>query len=639
MSLVARQSPISSMTSLYAHQTPHSLMDHHVINLAPNQLSQNPPQLSNLPPLQPSTAQPLPPQLNVPSFAYNSTNFSSPASALLIGTQQTVHAKLRSTDIPYDRTQGTLGVPLQTWKSPPDLPFASFVGQQSHLVPNAPTTVPRDFDMSSTSTAVPNRKPSPDYLPSSSSPPGGPYPPLPTSQPSLFPSRVSSPEPEATLARTNKRRSGSESDCGTNGEGRNSDREATAASAGAPPRRKSAKPFRSPSRSSPNPGFRELSASIGGLDGEKEIVTVPEASLQLPTILEMSPEPPQLIQSVIKLDVFHMYRVRPRTLLYDKKLQKRLREIKTRTLERWIEPADSRPATTAREVKENRARRDKERRDRERERDRERDRDRTLERPDRALHNVLYQQRTPSGEIVLTSSRSRQRHFGSVVGSQDIVALRNPSEDGRMMGYDSTEHELASSGSETRRDSLSDDQLSGTALTKMPKRRGRKPNLTRVAAIALHQGAVNVTGLAGIADLINSVAGGNGEASEGDNLTEAQRKGSLAALARLQSRPEDTAGAPMVSWKGTPLPVTPDMIGYNLLTVEEKRICSILRLYPEQYLKIKETLLTAKETRGFFKKREAQKMCRVDVNKTAKIYDWFIALGWLPFGEVHPEEL
>lgn len=71
--------------------------------------------------------------------------------------------------------------------------------------------------------------------------------------------------------------------------------------------------------------------------------------------------------------------------------------------------------------------------------------------------------------------------------------------------------------------------------------------------------------------------------------------------------------------------------GYDLLTDEEKKICSILRLLPVQYLAIKDALLSAYEQRKTpFKKREAQKMCRVDVNKTAKVYDWFRYLNWLP---------
>ncbi|KXS20515.1 hypothetical protein M427DRAFT_131305 [Gonapodya prolifera JEL478] len=613
------------MTSIHSFNPPHNLMDHHIINFASSAIPQNPPIL----PVHPihTTPQSSPP--SIPPFRHlpypishaQLYSHSSPVSLSATGPTKGYSASVK-TEPQRD-----------AWDFAKSIQGSSSSSQHSQQVPN-PGVFAADIRAQSythldTSVAVPDRDPSPLPPPSTYSPASGPCPPLPTSQVPLFPTRVMSPEPEALSARASKRRSGSESDCATAGDRRSSDREMSASS-GAPPRRKSAKPFRSPSRSSPNPGFKELPPFV--TDTDKEGTVVPDSGSALPTILEASPEPPEFLPQVIKLDVFHVYRVRPRTLLYDKKLQKRLREIKIRSLDRWMDSADPQ-STSSSPGKEIRSRRERDRRDR------ERDRERASDRPERVLHNVLYQQRMPSGDIVLTSSRSRQRQFGSVMSTSDAIAATPSSDDGRMSAYDNYEHDSGSTDNDTRRGSISDDQ--GVALTKIPKRRGRKPNLTRVAAIALHQGAVNVTGLAGIADLINSVAGGSGsgDANDGSDMSEAQRKSSLAALARLQSRPEETAGAPMVSWKGTPLPVTPDMIGYNLLTSEEKRICSILRLYPEQYLKIKETLITAKETRGFFKKREAQKMCRVDVNKTAKIYDWFIALGWLPFGEVHPEEL
>ncbi|KAI8851819.1 hypothetical protein BC829DRAFT_386093, partial [Chytridium lagenaria] len=47
------------------------------------------------------------------------------------------------------------------------------------------------------------------------------------------------------------------------------------------------------------------------------------------------------------------------------------------------------------------------------------------------------------------------------------------------------------------------------------------------------------------------------------------------------------------------------------------------------YLSIKQHLLSARYQFGTFKKREAQRLCRVDVNKTGKIFDWFVARGWL----------
>ncbi|KAJ2659722.1 hypothetical protein IWW48_003323 [Coemansia sp. RSA 1200] len=87
-----------------------------------------------------------------------------------------------------------------------------------------------------------------------------------------------------------------------------------------------------------------------------------------------------------------------------------------------------------------------------------------------------------------------------------------------------------------------------------------------------------------------------------------------------------------IKWtKAAPMDVT----GYPLaefLSLAELDCCSILRLHPEQYLAIKHSLVRAGRTMpaGTFKKRDAQKLCRVDVNKTSKVFEWFCKLGWIP---------
>ncbi|KAJ3410840.1 ATP-binding cassette sub- G member 1 [Chytridiales sp. JEL 0842] len=86
----------------------------------------------------------------------------------------------------------------------------------------------------------------------------------------------------------------------------------------------------------------------------------------------------------------------------------------------------------------------------------------------------------------------------------------------------------------------------------------------------------------------------------------------------------------MVTWaKNGPIYIDPASEGYEQLADDEIQVCSILRLPPTVYLKIKETLVSARHYKGTFKKRDAQKWCRVDVNKTGKVFDWFIAKGWL----------
>jgi len=143
---------------------------------------------------------------------------------------------------------------------------------------------------------------------------------------------------------------------------------------------------------------------------------------------------------------------------------------------------------------------------------------------------------------------------------------------------------------------------------KMPKKRGRKPNIVKV----VHEVVVSP-------ELVSP------------GLAEGQvQKVWGQGVVNLRSDPSETHGKPLPTWKNQPaLDIDESHDGYDMLTAEEILVCSRLRLLPVQYLGIKDTLLTAAHNGQVFKKREAQKMCRVDVNKTAKVFDWFLSLGLL----------
>lgn len=76
-------------------------------------------------------------------------------------------------------------------------------------------------------------------------------------------------------------------------------------------------------------------------------------------------------------------------------------------------------------------------------------------------------------------------------------------------------------------------------------------------------------------------------------------------------------------------------IGFELLHPYEVHIASTLRLSPAQYLACKRTLILA--SRKYlsvpngkqFKKSDAQKLCRIDVNKTSRLWEIFAKVGWL----------
>ncbi|KAJ1942394.1 hypothetical protein GGF37_003135 [Kickxella alabastrina] len=89
-----------------------------------------------------------------------------------------------------------------------------------------------------------------------------------------------------------------------------------------------------------------------------------------------------------------------------------------------------------------------------------------------------------------------------------------------------------------------------------------------------------------------------------------------------------------VKWaKAEPIDIADRPLADKLASAE-RHCCSVLRILPEQYVAIKQTLLREGCSRlpGTFKKRDAQRLCRIDVNKTSKIYEWFVTIGWLPAG-------
>lgn len=68
----------------------------------------------------------------------------------------------------------------------------------------------------------------------------------------------------------------------------------------------------------------------------------------------------------------------------------------------------------------------------------------------------------------------------------------------------------------------------------------------------------------------------------------------------------------------------------ELLSPEEQVLCSQLRILPKPYLAIKETLFRELiRSGGVLKKRTARELIKIDVNKTARIYEFFQAQRWI----------
>ena len=69
---------------------------------------------------------------------------------------------------------------------------------------------------------------------------------------------------------------------------------------------------------------------------------------------------------------------------------------------------------------------------------------------------------------------------------------------------------------------------------------------------------------------------------------------------------------------------------FHLLSPSEQTLCSQLRILPKSYLVIKETLFRELlRTGGTLRKRQARELIKIDVNKTARIFEFFQQQGWL----------
>lgn len=69
--------------------------------------------------------------------------------------------------------------------------------------------------------------------------------------------------------------------------------------------------------------------------------------------------------------------------------------------------------------------------------------------------------------------------------------------------------------------------------------------------------------------------------------------------------------------------------GVNLLSEEEVKLCSQLHMIPQQYMIIKNLLVTESARAGFLDKTTATHILQVDVHKVGSIYDFFIQHDWV----------
>eukprot|EP01006_Ploeotia_vitrea_P041768 TRINITY_DN66571_c6_g1_i2.p1 TRINITY_DN66571_c6_g1~~TRINITY_DN66571_c6_g1_i2.p1 ORF type:complete len:719 (+),score=379.88 TRINITY_DN66571_c6_g1_i2:58-2214(+) len=67
----------------------------------------------------------------------------------------------------------------------------------------------------------------------------------------------------------------------------------------------------------------------------------------------------------------------------------------------------------------------------------------------------------------------------------------------------------------------------------------------------------------------------------------------------------------------------------ELLSDLERKLCSELRMIPRHYIIIKDALLRECFKHGFLLKDQAEQLVKIDIQKTGKIFDFFVSSGWV----------
>eukprot|EP01116_Phalansterium_solitarium_P008268 TRINITY_DN2184_c0_g1_i1.p1 TRINITY_DN2184_c0_g1~~TRINITY_DN2184_c0_g1_i1.p1 ORF type:complete len:647 (+),score=145.14 TRINITY_DN2184_c0_g1_i1:130-2070(+) len=86
--------------------------------------------------------------------------------------------------------------------------------------------------------------------------------------------------------------------------------------------------------------------------------------------------------------------------------------------------------------------------------------------------------------------------------------------------------------------------------------------------------------------------------------------------------------AEMEAWQEK-LRTKPRKLGVDLLSDNEKDLCSQLRLLPHQYALVKDTLIRECTRAGGVTKQSARQLIKMDVNKTSRIFDFLEGAGWI----------
>jgi len=111
--------------------------------------------------------------------------------------------------------------------------------------------------------------------------------------------------------------------------------------------------------------------------------------------------------------------------------------------------------------------------------------------------------------------------------------------------------------------------------------------------------------------------------------TEGRKSHERESTPRLPGTMSGPGAAPLIRRPPAPLNLA-NSPSLHLLTQPEQALCSQLRILPKPYLVIKETLVREYARRGGkLRRREARDLVKIDVNKTARVWDFLVQAGYL----------
>ncbi|KAI9021955.1 hypothetical protein DFJ74DRAFT_620249 [Hyaloraphidium curvatum] len=84
--------------------------------------------------------------------------------------------------------------------------------------------------------------------------------------------------------------------------------------------------------------------------------------------------------------------------------------------------------------------------------------------------------------------------------------------------------------------------------------------------------------------------------------------------------------------RSRPAPAALDLAnaeGLELLSESEVSLCSMLRIMPHAYLAIKDKMISECQRLQGLRKRQARELIKIDVNKTSRLWDFFLESRWI----------